>query len=407
MNESTAHRLSSPSPGEGEAGPGRRPEARSEDQAAFPGLLPVHHLRRVLERASSEASEEARGRFLILTHRGPDPDALGACEGLRALVGGEFGYEVVVATLGRIHRAENLALVRTLELETEDMSTIDVTRFAGAALVDTQPEFGHTVLPEGLPVIAVFDHHVPPKKKSKNGNGDGGGEKTEPVEPAVEIPHRDVRLKIGATCSILYEYLRDAGVELDQKTASALFCGVRYDTADLSRNSSPLDEEAYYETFRSADRSAIARIDNPPLPQSYFRELSRALSLARQHGPLVIALLGEVENPESVAEMADFFLRLKGSSFVVVGGAFEDQYVLSLRTDERFGLAYPLMARLLDGVGSFGGHGRIAGARIELEDTGESTVRSVERQLRANALETIGAVDTEDRIPSEGRPLSE
>ena len=300
--------------------------------------------------------------------------------------------------------------MRTLELELEDMSAVDVSRFAGAALVDTQPEFGHTVLPEGVPVLAVFDHHVPPKKKGKNGAGkkNGGTPAQEAPEPApAEIPHRDVRLKIGATCSILYEYLRDAEVALDTKTASALFCGVRYDTMDLSRNASPLDEEAYYETFRHADRAAIARIDDPPLPQSYYRELSRALSLARQHGPLVIALLGEVENPESVAEMADFFLRLKGCSFVVVGGAYEGQYVLSLRTEERFGRAYPLMSRLLDGLGSFGGHGRIAGARIELEDTGESTIKSVERKLRANALETIGAIDHEDGIPPEGRPLSE
>ena len=362
------------------------------DGSAAQAALPVYQLRRCLERISSNATDAARGRFLVLTHRSPDPDALGACEGLRLLFEAGFGYRVTVATVGRIHRAENVTLLRTLDLELVDYDEIDHDSFAGAALVDTQPEFAHTVIPEHIPIVAVFDHHVPP---DKNGHG------------SPTVPHKDVRLELGATSSMIYEYLRDAGVTLDPKTASALFCGVRYDTADLSRNASPLDEEAYYETFRRADRAGIARIHHPPLPRGYYRELHTALTQARQHGPLVLALLGKVANPESVAEMADFFLRMKGTSWVVVGGAYEQTYVLSLRTDYAFGKAYPLMKRVLDGLGAFGGHGHIAGGQIPLEDTGESTIKEVERTLRANALSVIGKTDDEDGIPEEGRPLFE
>ncbi len=362
------------------------------DRAPFQGLLPVQHFKQCLADASKAADRPARGSYLVLTHRSPDPDALGACEGLRRLIEIGFGEQATVATVGRIHRAENLALVRELNLDLVDYAAIDPKRFAGAALVDTQPEFGHTMLPEHIPVVAVFDHHVPPDR-----NG----------EAIVSASHQDVRLDLGATSSIIYEYLRDAKVPLDQRTASALFCGVRYDTADLSRNVTKLDEEAYYETFRQADRAMIARIHHPSLPREYYRELHKALTMARQHGPLVIALLGRVANPESVAEMADFFLRMKGASWVVVGGAHEGSYVLSLRTDYAFGKAYPLMARVLDGMGSFGGHGPIAGAQVPLEDDGESTICEVERRLRANTLAVIGATDEEAGIPAGGRPLFE
>lgn len=372
------------------------PAGEPHDRASTelrPGLQPADHLRRVLERASAEAPEEAQGHFLVLTHRGPDPDALGACEGLRRLIEVGFGYRATVATLGRIHRAENLALVRTLELELVDYTEIDLSRFAGVTLVDTQPEFGHTVLPDTPPLVAVFDHHVPPEKDGKR----------------PDAPHKDVRLGLGATSSMLYEYLRDAGIQLDERTASALFCGVRYDTMDLSRNASALDEEAYFETFRLCDRTKIAAIDKPPLPRSYYRAIASSMAAARQHGPLVLALLGKIENPETVAEMADFFLRMKGASWVVVGGAFEGEYVLSLRTDRSFGNAYPLMKRVLGGEGSFGGHGHIAGGRIHLEDQGESTIKSVERALRANALRVIAPTsdDDEEAIPPEGRPVGE
>ena len=53
-------------------------------------------------------------------------------------------------------------LVEQLDLELEDYLALDRERFAGVLLVDTQPEFAHTVVPDDLPIAAVFDHHVPP-----------------------------------------------------------------------------------------------------------------------------------------------------------------------------------------------------------------------------------------------------
>ena len=357
----------------------------------FGGASPVAHLRAALAACCEASAPDVRGRFLILTHMGPDPDALGACEGLRLLLEQGFGHECVVATHGKVHRAENVALLETLELDLADYESTETSAFCGVLLVDTQPAFRHTVVPEDPAVVAVFDHHRSPQSE-------GGGE---------PVPHEDVRIDLGATSSILFEYLRDAGVELDQRTASALFCGIRYDTADLSRNASPLDEEAYIETFRRGDRLKIAAIDNPPLSRSYYRHVAQALTTARQHGPLIIALLGRVENPEHVAEMADFFLRMKGCSWVVAGGAFEDSYVLSLRTDYAFGKAYPLIERVLGDEGSFGGHGHIAGGRIPMEDPGQSAIGSIERRLLKNALAVISASSEEGAEAPDGRRLDE
>ena len=357
----------------------------------FDGLPPVEHLGRSLKAAVEAATSSTAGNFLILTHRGPDPDALGACEGLRLLIERGFAFRCVVATHGRVHRAENVALLRTLDLDLEDYSSVDPTEFCGTLIVDTQPAFAHTVVPKEPPVYAVFDHHRSPQS--------GKAEK--------KVPHVDVRIDLGSTSSILYEYLRDMDVPLDTTTASALFCGIRYDTADLSRNASPLDEEAYIATFRAGDRQRIAAIDRPPLPKSYYRHIGHGLSKARQHGPLVLSFMGRVENPEHVAEMADFFLRMRGCSWVVAGGAYEGEYVISLRTDYAFGKAYPLMERVVGEAGSFGGHGHIAGGRIRLEDRGMSTIKSVERRLRKNALAVIATSDGEDSTVPDGKRLDE
>jgi nanoRNase/pAp phosphatase (c-di-AMP/oligoRNAs hydrolase) len=346
----------------------------------------VRGLRDVLERAARASSSQ---RVLILTHKSPDPDALGAAAGVQRLIEGAFGLEAEVATTGRIFRAENLAMVRELALYHADHTELDLTRFCGAVVVDSQPGFGHTIVPEGIDLLAVFDHHLSP---------DAGKE--------ISIPHRDVRTEVGATSSLVYEYLRDANVEIDEKTATALFCGVRYDTGDLAHNVSPLDEEAYFELMRRADRQKLARIQRPRLPQDYYRELHRSLRMARRYGPAVVALLGSVKNPESVAEMADFFLRMEGSLWSFMGGAFEDQYYVSLRT--RFGTsdAYGLLGQLLGDEGSFGGHGSVAGGRVPLELGDNLAVRRLERRLRGRVLQIIDPNNTLDEESRLGKTLT-
>jgi hypothetical protein len=98
---------------------------------------------------------------------------------------------------------------------------------------------------------------------------------------------------------------------------------------------------------------------------------------------------------------------MKGCSWVVAGGAFEESYVLSLRTDYSFGKAYPLIERVLGDEGSFGGHGHIAGGRIPMEDLGQSAIGSIERRLLKNALAVISASSEEGAEAPDGRRLDE
>jgi nanoRNase/pAp phosphatase (c-di-AMP/oligoRNAs hydrolase) len=352
------------------------------------GVRPLERLAQVL---SEQKRRHADLRPLILTHRSPDPDALGAMAGMEFLLREAFGLSPLVATMGRIHRAENVAMVRELELDYPQVSDLELGPGTVAFLLDSQPTFGHTVVPEDVPIVAVFDHHDPP-----------------PAERRWEqqVPHFDVRRGVGATASIVYEYIRDAGLELDARTATALCCGVRFDTLDLSVHASELDHEAFLETFQLADRSRLARIRRPTLPVTYYRELHRSLARARRHGPLVFALLGRVGNPESVAEMADFFLRMEGCRWALVGGAYESSYHLSMRTEVGYRFAYPLMERVLAGEGSFGGRGSVAGGQVSLEAGDDSFIAKLERRLRGRALKLVRADDLEDGSAPRGTRLT-
>jgi len=374
----------------------RPPNPREADASAHAGPLPpgvgipsgVQPLAHLGEVVDSMRSAWGARRPLILTHRTPDPDALGAMFGLDLLLRRAFGLEPEIAAAGRIARAENVAMLRELELAFTDAERLDSAGYGGVFLVDTQPGFGHTTLPDGIPVVAVFDHHRPPD--------------VEALRERDLPPHYDLRLEVGATSALMYGYLRDAAIELDSRTATALCCGVRFDTLDLAISATPLDSEAFFETFRRADHQKLARIQRPTLPAVYYRDLYRSLSRARRYGPAVLGFLGRVSHPESVAEMADFFRRMEQCRWSLVGGAVGTTYHLSLRTDGNE--AYPFLQHVLGSDGSFGGRGTVAGGQVQLASDDWRELSRLERRLRGRALELI---DPAERTGARGVRLTQ
>ena len=75
------------------------------------GEQPLAHLRAVVE--ARRTGWGAR-RPLILTHRTPDPDALGAMFGLDLLLRSAFRLQPEIAATGRISRAEFLQAKRAI-----------------------------------------------------------------------------------------------------------------------------------------------------------------------------------------------------------------------------------------------------------------------------------------------------
>jgi nanoRNase/pAp phosphatase (c-di-AMP/oligoRNAs hydrolase) len=285
--------------------------------------------------------------MLILPHNDPDPDAIASAIALRHLLAERSNVEARIAYQGIIGRAENKALVRYLGHPLRRYKDSDLQRADAVALIDTQPGAGNNPLPLGRSPTIVFDHH--PWR-----------------EETAAAACADVRSDVGATSTILTEYLKATGIEPTPRLATALFYGIKTDTMGLGRGASPADAAAYFYLQPRIDVDALVEIERAQVPAEYFRSFDIALRAARVYHNVVIAYIGQMDYPDLAAEMADILLRLEGIRWAICMGAYQGELVLSVRTRGRRGGAGRLAQNMVENRGTAGGHGAMAAGHLPL-----------------------------------------
>lgn len=305
-------------------------------------------------------------KVLILPHNNPDPDAIASAVALRHLLAQMLEVEAHIAYHGIIGRAENRALVRYLDHPLSRFTAVDLRKLDAIALVDAQPGAGNTTIPPDLRVAIVIDHH--------------------PVREATAgATYADIRPEVGATSTLLTEYLKVAGIEPSPVIATALFYGIRTDTMGLVRDTSPTDADAFCYLQSRVDMEALSRIEHAQVPLDYFESFANTLQTARVYDKVLVAYLGPVGYPDLGAEMADILLRLRNIRWVVCMATYKNAFITSVRTRNRRG-AGRLVQQVVGDRGTAGGHGTMAGAQIPL-DTHDP--QRLARELRQCVLQYL------------------
>lgn len=317
---------------------------------------------------------EGADRLLVLTHDNPDPDALAAAASLAFLVREEAKIATTVVFGGIVGRAENRALIQEMALDFEGVDVLQEAASAPVALVDTQPRAGNNSLPPGRIASIVLDHH--PRR---------------PETTAATFA--DVRPEYGASCSLLVEYLRVAGLEPSPQLATALFYGIQSETMDLGRETSAPDIEASMYLYPLSDPEAISRIRHARVPVGYFRSMHDALASAGRRGSVVTIPLRTLPYPDMVAEMADLFMKMAGVEWTIASGRHRDTLLLSVRTYNTSANAGELVREAVGDRGSAGGHGTLAGAQVDVRPLSDDEVAALQAELIRDLLTSLGVSD--------------
>jgi nanoRNase/pAp phosphatase (c-di-AMP/oligoRNAs hydrolase) len=319
--------------------------------------------------------EQLQGRrnLLIYMHDNPDPDAMAAAMGLKRLVESTTDLSATLALGGIVGRAENRAMVEKLKVPLIPADVLNTDHFDTIAIVDSQMGTGNNSLPAGREVDIVIDHH-PARGESARARW------------------CDIRPQLGATSTIVLQYLREMHVLLDTSLATALFYAIRSETRDLGREATAAERDAYLFLIPMVDHHLMFRIQQPKLPRQYYEALDRALRMAQTWGDIITVNLGAIAYPDLVAEIADLLLDYESAQFVFCCGRFSKQIYVSIRTEPSQRRAGALMRQLIGNEGASGGHGTTAGGRLFAPVTSDSDLQHVFEHLVYRLLDVTGRV---------------
>lgn len=289
------------------------------------------------------------GPVLITTHDNPDPDAMAAGKAMNQLVSGAWGIPTKLLYSGLVGRAENRAMLAALTPEWKLIDPgEDLSIYSAIIFVDCQPGTRNVFpIPENTPLI-VIDHHYPI------------------VELTRRAVYTDIRMNVGSTVTIIYEYLHAAHVVIDPTLATAMFYGLRSDTNGLSREATVVDGIVYVKLLEMLDQPALLKIESAGLAQEYYQAFSHGMKNSRIYGKAIISYLGNMHRPDLTAELADLLFRYESVHAALCSGIYKEELHFSIRTgllDQDAGL---LVQNIIFPPGKAGGHGIMAGGQIPL-----------------------------------------
>lgn len=334
----------------------------SDMEIRIPNPINDSHLRKIREIIG-------KGPVLITTHDNPDPDALASGKAIYYLIHEIWGISTRLIYGGGIDRAENKSMHQLLTPEWEHISLLnEISQFSTIIYTDCQPGSRNSIKPQpSIPTI-IFDHHAQNHNDHQN------------------AAYMDVRENLGATATMIFEYLNAAGVIPDSVCSTAMFLGIQTDTIGLSRGASIEDGLVYVKLLETLDQRLLLRIHSAGLANEYYEAFYQGIRNARLYGRTIISYLGNIHRSDLTAEMADLLFRHEGTQVALCSGIYQNTLYFSIRTGLLEKKAASLVQEIVFPPGEAGGHMTMAGGQIPI---GDDPVRDV-NQLEQRCLSAVG-----------------
>ncbi|QSZ67012.1 potassium transporter TrkA [Methanofollis aquaemaris] len=314
----------------------------------------VHHIRRL------SASRIARklytllgsweGTLGIVAHTNPDPDSVSSAMALATIAREATGGALVTRILydGNVGHQENRAFVNLLDITMETITPENLAECDHLALVDSSAPGVNNALDKEARVNIIIDHH-------KNGTHDTSA-----------VDFVDIRPGMGATASIMTQYLQELDIPVGKKVATALLYGIRADTRDFRRNITPQDLNYAAFLLPLTDREILDKIMSPAVSQETLDVLGNAIKGREVFSGYLFTNVGYLRNRDAVPQAADILINLEGVNTAIVYGITDSNIIFSARNrDIRIHIGKVLEEALAE-IGEGGGHANMAAAVIPL-----------------------------------------
>ncbi|MFC7226832.1 DHH family phosphoesterase [Salinirubellus salinus] len=281
-------------------------------------------------------------RLAIVAHRSPDPDSIAAAAALGAIAE-SLGVEADILYEGEIGHQENRAFVNLLGIELSTVEDANLEVYDTIALVDYAKASEYTL--DRHPDV-VIDH----------------------FEPELDLDARftDVRPNVSSTSTILTKYIQEFDLNLTEEVATALLYGIRAETLDFKRDTTPADLTAAAYLYPFANHDTLEQVESPSLSPETLEVLAEAIRNRNVKGSHLVTNAGFVRDQDALSQAAQQLLNLEGITTTAVFAIADDTIHLAARSkDIRMNIGNVLQ----DAFGSIGevvGHSTDATVEIPL-----------------------------------------
>jgi nanoRNase/pAp phosphatase (c-di-AMP/oligoRNAs hydrolase) len=281
-----------------------------------------------------------------------DPDAMSSAQAVKRLLSRKV-EEVTIAHNNEIKRVNNLAMRDLLKIPLHLLRRIKQDQYTKFVLIDSQP-LHHPDL-ASISYNAVIDHH--------------------PVTDGWNAPFVDIRPEYGAVASMLTEYLKAAKIKPTVALATALFYGIKADTQNFTKKTSPSDLLCFQYLFKRINQQLLNKIETADIRRSELKYFKIALETMKTSKKRIYVHLGRVRNPDILVLIADFFTHIHDIGWVIISGQYGEKLIVIFRCDGYRKNAGKLATRVFGKIGSAGGHRQSARAEVPFKSLPEGAAK--------------------------------
>lgn len=293
--------------------------------------------------------QEHKGEtWAILTHRYPDPDAIASQLAAQKIL---KHYEINsdVFAYGEVSHPSNKAMVNGLEIELKAQEGADLSKYDNILVVDATEL--NIELPEGKTPLITIDHHDVTQKDLKS--------------KLTDITQKNR----GSTSTRMVQYIQELNIPMekakDTKLATALFYGIYSDTNSLI-DATPAEDDAAKFLRAFYDAAIVKKIALPHYAEHTLEAKKTAIENRYIDGIHLASFAGTLKEKEDLTLVVDDLIKTQGIEIAILYGIFENQILVSLRSEGDQINCGTLAKKLWDEHGSAGGRIKAAGASIPL-----------------------------------------
>ncbi|MFB6118538.1 DHH family phosphoesterase [Halosegnis sp.] len=319
--------------------------------------------------------DSTTGRMAILAHRSPDPDSIASAVALQAIAASR-DVEADILYDGEIGHQENRAFVNLFGIDLTPLSEVDLDDYDTVALVD-HAKASEPAIEEGVDIF--IDHFEP--------------------EIAYEANFVDVRPNVSSTSTIMTKYVQEFDISLAEDVATALLYGIRAETLDFKRDTTPADLTAAAYLYPFADHDTLEQVESPSMSPETLDVLAEAIRNRDVKGSHLVSNAGFIRNREALSEAAQHLLNLEGITTTAVFAIADETIYLAARSkDIRMNIGSVLEDAFGD-IGEVVGHSTDATVEIPLgiftgieasEDNRETLLSLVREAVKTKLFAAMG-----------------